>query len=88
MIVLYIMSNGTPQDNLKQIFKVFDINNDGFISLKELQRIVKDLFHLINEENADEASQELLAQSGIHCVFQRYNSIFSVFSFQRNGRES
>ena len=36
----------------------------GFISPKELQRIVKDLFHLINEENADEASQELLAQSG------------------------
>ena len=72
MIVLYIMSNGTPQDNLKQIFKVFDINNDGFISLKELQRIVKDLFHLINEENADEASQELLAQSGIEdCVVQR-----------------
>ena len=65
MIVLYIMSNGTPEENLKQIFRVFDINNDGFISLKELQRIVKDLFHLINEENADEASQELLAQSGV-----------------------
>lgn len=84
MIVLYIMSNGTPEENLKQIFRVFDINNDGdlskkkmlqqqlfemvviagFISPKELQRIVKDLFHLINEENADEASQELLAQSG------------------------
>ena len=64
MIVLYIMSNGTPEENLKQIFRVFDINNDGFISLKELQRIVKDLFHLINEENADMASQELLAQSG------------------------
>ena len=59
------MSNGTPEENLKQIFRVFDINNDGFISLKELQRIVKDLFHLINEENADEASQELLAQSGV-----------------------
>lgn len=66
MIVLYIMSNGTPQENLKQIFRVFDINNDGFISLKELQRIVKDLFNLINEENADEASQELLAQSGCY----------------------
>lgn len=81
MIVLYIMSNGTPQDNLKQIFKVFDINNDGFISLKELQRIVKDLFHLINEENADEASQELLAQSGIQdCVFQRtYKCIIQYF---------
>ena len=65
MIVLYIMSNGTPEENLKQIFRVFDINNDGFIRLEELQRIVKDLFHLINEENADEASQELLAQSGV-----------------------
>ena len=64
MIVLYIMSNGSPEENLKQIFRVFDINNDGSISLKELQRIVKDLFHLINEQNADEASQEVLAQSG------------------------
>ena len=58
------MSNGSPEENLKQIFRVFDINNDGSISLKELQRIVKDLFHLINEQNADEASQEVLAQSG------------------------
>merc|ERR1712001_21527 len=66
MIVLYIMSNGSPEENLKQIFRVFDINNDGFISLKELQRIVKDLFHLINEENADEASQEVLAQSAFN----------------------
>ena len=83
MIVLYIMSNGTPQDNLKQIFKVFDINNDGFISLKELQRIVKDLFHLINEENADEASQELLAQSGIYTTLCLPTDInIWVFSFQ------
>ena len=34
MIVLYIMSNGTPEENLKQIFRVFDINNDGKITLK------------------------------------------------------
>merc|ERR1712073_117834 len=74
MIVLYIMSNGTPQDNLKQIFKVFDINNDGFISLKELQRIVKDLFHLINEDNADEASQELLAQSAFNEMDHYYDA--------------
>merc|ERR1712156_740285 len=63
MIVLYVMSNGSPEENLKQIFRVFDINNDGSISLKELQRIVKDLFHLINEKNADLASQEVLAES-------------------------
>jgi len=38
MIVLYIMSNGTPEENLKQIFRVFDINNDGTITLKVSQK--------------------------------------------------
>merc|ERR1711942_457438 len=33
MTVLYIMSNGTLEQNLKQIFRVFDINSDGSISL-------------------------------------------------------
>jgi len=61
MIVLYIMSSGSPQENLKQIFRVFDINNDGSISLKELKRIVKDLSHLISADNADQASQDILA---------------------------
>ena len=41
MIVLYVMSNGTPEENLRQIFRVFDINNDGRISVTELRRIVK-----------------------------------------------
>merc|ERR1712141_98694 len=68
MIVLYVMSNGSPEDNLKQIFRVFDINNDGTITLKELQKIVRDLFlvyavngdkAIINETNADKASQEV-----------------------------
>ena len=39
MIVLYIMSNGTPEENLKQIFRVFDINNDGTITLKVSQSV-------------------------------------------------
>ena len=63
MIVLYVMSNGTPQENLRQIFRVFDINNDGKISVAELKRIVKDLFHLINEENA-ETNQDNFVKSG------------------------
>merc|ERR1712142_1379719 len=81
MIVLYVMSNGTPEENLKQIFRVFDINNDGFISLKELQRIVKDLFHLINEENADEASQELLAQSAFNEMDENHDGQVSEEEF-------
>ena len=34
-----------------QIFRVFDINNDKTVSQKELERIVKDLFHLFKKED-------------------------------------
>jgi hypothetical protein len=62
MIVLYIMSNGSPEANLKQIFRIFDINGDGSISQKEMVRIVKDLFHLLNSnDNPDQSSGEDLA---------------------------
>ena len=32
--------------------------------MQELQKIVRDLFLLINESNADKASQEVLVKSG------------------------
>merc|ERR1719308_276345 len=63
MIVLYIMSNGTPEENLKQIFRVFDINNDGQINHAEMKRIVNDLFKLTNEKDIENASKEILVQS-------------------------
>lgn len=62
MIVLYVMSSGTPEANLKQIFRVFDINNDKEISAKEMKRIVKDLYHLLNKNNPDKASKEDIAE--------------------------
>lgn len=62
MIVLYVLSSGSPEENLKQIFRIFDINNDGAISKKEMLRIVKDLFHLLSdEENPDNSSEKALA---------------------------
>ena len=48
MMVLYILSNGTPEQNLEQIFRIFDINNDQEISRSEMKKIVKDLFALMN----------------------------------------
>merc|ERR1711944_109449 len=56
MIVLYVMSHGTPEENLKKIFQVFDINNDGTVSQKELDRVVKDLFQSFKKtkDDADE----------------------------------
>merc|ERR1712168_599655 len=81
MIVLYVMSNGSPEENLKQIFRVFDINNDGSISLKELQRIVRDLFLLINESNAEVASQEVLVKTAFNEMDENHDGEISQDEF-------
>merc|ERR1739838_274395 len=90
MIVLYIMSNGSPEENLKQIFRVFDINNDGTITLKELQKICRDLFlvyavngdkAVINETNADKASQEVLVKTAFHEMDENHDGAVSQLEF-------
>ena len=62
MIVLTIMSHGTPQENLEQIFRFFDPNNNGSISKKELYQVVKDLHSLTNNFKCDEDSNTSLAE--------------------------
>ncbi len=127
MVVLYVMSNGSPEENLKQvrkdfvnklyrskiwsensvlphaknqsilltfnpflvyfqIFRVFDINNDGSVSPKELQRIVKDLFHLFNkEDNPERATQEEIALNAfkvcLHFILTTWPEVGWLFWF-------
>jgi len=59
MVALNVMNSGSAEQNLRQIFRVFDINNDGRITLKELQKIVKDLHHLMTDQTS--TSGEMLA---------------------------
>ena len=64
MIVLTVISKGTPQENLEQIFRIFDINNDGTLSKKELYRIVQDLYSLLGkEDNPTDATDKFLAEA-------------------------
>merc|ERR550517_324711 len=63
MVVFYIMSDGTPQEVLEKIFRVFDANSDGTITKKELTRLIKDMYGLLNTENAEQASKDMIAKS-------------------------
>eukprot|EP00092_Neocalanus_flemingeri_P031561 GFUD01034272.1.p1 GENE.GFUD01034272.1~~GFUD01034272.1.p1 ORF type:complete len:222 (+),score=69.50 GFUD01034272.1:170-835(+) len=65
MMVLYVMSYGSPEDNLKQIFRVFDIDNDGKINPAEMNRIVKDLLKVDNG-NENNMNKEALARSAFN----------------------
>merc|ERR1711962_912260 len=63
MVVFYTMSDGTPQEVLEKIFRVFDANSDGTITKKELTRLIKDMYGLLNTENAEQASRDMIAKS-------------------------
>jgi len=63
MVVFYIMSDGTPQEVLAKIFRVFDVNSDGTINKKELSRLIKDMYGLINADNPEQASKEFISAS-------------------------
>ena len=41
MIVMYVMSSGTPEENLRRIFRVFDANGDGHVTRFNLQYFFK-----------------------------------------------
>ena len=62
---MFLCGSESPEENLRQIYRVFDINNDGSISLKELQRVVKALSKLISENDMEQLSQEVIARTGI-----------------------
>ena len=52
-VAYHVMSEGTPEENLTSIFRVFDVNSDGSISKRELQRLVKDMYGLISMDNQE-----------------------------------
>jgi len=75
MVVYYVMADGSPEEVLLKIFRIFDINSDGVISKKELTRLVKDMYGMIQAESPetvriseivetfDTASKEMIAKS-------------------------
>ena len=61
-VALHTMSFGSSEDNLSQIFRVFDIDCDGEIDHDEMKQILKDLLKVENEK-VDNKSLESLARS-------------------------
>ena len=57
-------ADGTPQDVLGKIFRVFDVNSDGTITQKEMQKLVADLYGLIQIQHKDpcKVSKEQMAE--------------------------
>merc|ERR1712212_544668 len=63
MVIFYIMAEGSAEEVLGKIFRVFDVNSDGNISNKEMKRLVKDMYGLLKAEDANVAADKMIAKS-------------------------
>ena len=76
LIAVNIMSNGTPEENLEQIFRFFDVNRNGFIDKLEMEAVVEDLLALENcldmEDIAQEAFREMDANEDSHISLDEF----------------
>merc|ERR1712179_83818 len=63
MLIFHIMSDGTPEEVLGKIFRVFDLNLDGTINKKEMTRLIKDMYGLIKAEDPEVQSQAVIAKA-------------------------
>ena len=57
------MAGGTTEDILKKIFRLFDVNSDGSISKKEMERLVKDMYGLLKREDPNISAADLVAKT-------------------------
>merc|ERR1711973_388613 len=58
-----IMSDGTPEEVLTKIFRVFDVNSDGTITQKEMTKLIKDMYGLLKSEDPNLAAKDLVSKS-------------------------
>merc|ERR1711892_1606816 len=57
------MSDGTPEEVLTKIFRVFDVNSDGSITQKEMTKLIKDMYGLLKPEDPNLAAKDLVSKS-------------------------
>lgn len=62
MLVIYALSSGTPEENLKQIFKLVDRNSDDEITVDEFKEVVHDIFVLANERKVSVSIENQLVK--------------------------
>merc|ERR1711892_1289606 len=63
MVIYHVMSEGSPEEVLTKMFRVFDVNSDGIISMKEMKKLIKDMYGLLKTEDPTIATKDIIAKT-------------------------
>ncbi|RKP18012.1 EF-hand [Rozella allomycis CSF55] len=57
---LNILLKGTPEEKLEFSFRIYDIDHDGFLTKKELQRIMNSMYSTFYNEDQSQRIKEIV----------------------------
>ena len=61
MSKVHIMSSGSPEENLRQLFRILDIDNNRTVSISEFKKVVTDL-QMMSDNNMDNSILDLVVE--------------------------
>ena len=63
MVIFYVMSEGSEEEVLKGIFRAFDTDGNGSLTLEEIKRLVKSIYRLLKKDDPNLESEKFIADS-------------------------
>ena len=68
LLAINITSSGTPEEKLKWVFKLYDVDGNGTISQNEMTKVVQSMYDMLapeeskTDERANEKAKEVFQQ--------------------------
>jgi len=81
MIMYYIMSDGTPEEVLVKIFRIFDLNSDGVISSHEMTKLITDMYGMLKKEDPNLNAKDLVAKTAFTEMDANNDGVVSLEEF-------
>ena len=60
LVVFFLLAEGTEEDVLKRIYRIYDQNSDGTITKEEMSKLVTDMYGILNMDDPNLEAEALI----------------------------
>lgn len=69
LVTMSLLTRGTPEEKIRWLFKLYDLDGDGFITPNELLKILLSLYHMLGRSTVPHSDRATI-QNHANRVFQ------------------